>query len=206
MLGGALFLLFSTSTILGASYLNDRFNPKQVVAYLWHLPLNQFNQSWHELVASYREQHVDLMRFSACIKFVRLCRIVHNFLIKVYVDTASNSLIYCERYAPIELDRTQVFPLLVYWKKQRLLAYQDFYALYFDCVSRLFVVALHEIHTRKEVQQADGFAKAEQYHAELQTILSVLVASEYEGQFARQAARYQSLLALARAECRQDGG
>jgi hypothetical protein len=175
------------------------FNASHVMQSLWQLPIDTFNETFASYVDQYSSYNQEFLKLTSCQKFVRHCRILHNFFKRLMVDEYNDSLVYGD--LDLSLMPATHMPLFTYWHVHRFKAGYDFYALYFDCISRLFVVAIHEAQMQKATMKyTECKARADHYHAELSMILKQLIGSTYEERYTRQLNRYFELLALVQVE------
>ncbi len=197
-----LLLIFCFTT----SHSQNITNANTIIKALWCQPLNRFGSTWSGIVSWYAHNKKELTRnLSYCTKCAYQFRRIHNFLSKLWVDPATNTLIYVTRKdfmrpTSLKLRRagsdsvSGIYPADVYFKSMlRNADYPLFYALYFDAVARLFVVGVHEA-----CETGMHPEKAEQYLSELSMIHQKLMRTQYEERYARQLRRYHSLLALMR--------
>ncbi len=167
---------------------------------LWQLPLDEFDQAWQYTVDAYSVFNKELIRSGNCIKFVQLCRMLHNFFTHLFVDTQTNSLMYVLGALPFGIDKNRIHSLHTHWKLTHQMAYQHFYAVYFDCVVNLFINTIYAAHLHTDTQEwFDDVSRAQRYCSELYTIHKLLVGGEYEKRYARQLVRYQEVITLLRA-------
>lgn len=171
------------------------FNSQEVIQTLWHAPFKKLPSIFAQIIDHYRAQQSRLFKVAECEYFLVHCRHLHNFFKHCCVDTKHHGLIYSEYDMFQDANDGSIMPLVAYWQSQRFVALYHFYALYYDCVARLFVLAIYEsgVHLKKK-EYAQFRTRAEQYYAELALINKMLVASEYEERYSRQLARYDQLL------------
>lgn len=197
---GALRLLLITIFHLGLLNASpfSFYNSKAVIQKLWRLKINSFNAFFATLTAQYVDDRNQLVKLEHCDQFIHHCQRIHHFLKYLFVVSSHNSLIYSESENEWMPDG---IPLFSYWKSEGFKSYRQFYALYFDCLARLFVVAMHESWLNlRNGRYAHYRTKAEQFHAHMSMVLEQLIGSEYEERYGRQLARYYDLLNCAQSE------
>jgi len=162
------------------------------------LPINSLNQTFTHACQRYLADRDQLLKIEYCFDFTQHCQFLHQFFKYLFVSQRDGSLIHNESDNEFMRD---VVPLFAYWKSIGYEPYLQFYALYFDCLARLFVVALHEswlnVANDKYAYQR---TKAEQAHAMMSMVMEHLIGSEYEERYARQLARYYDLLSFVQSE------
>jgi hypothetical protein len=197
---GALRILITVTLHLGLLNASPSpfYNATALIQKLWRLPISEFNSYFSDLTRCYCNDRTALLNLEHCDRFVYHCQSLHHFLKNLSVNTIDNSLLYNE----LENEwHPNYVPLFSYWKEINFASYSQFYALYFDCLARLFVVAVHEswVNLLNE-KYAHERTKAEQLHAQMSMVLERLNGSEYEERYSRQLARYYDLLSFSQSE------
>ena len=86
--------LLWSSMAFGYAAPQNIFNAKQVIQSRMQVPVETFNQKFSAYVDNYMFYKQEFIKLPSCYKFVRHCRLLHNFLKRLMVDEQSGVLVY----------------------------------------------------------------------------------------------------------------
>ncbi len=168
-----------------------------VIKRLWQLPLDKFNFAFQQIIAQYESDQEKLLNPLYCSKFTHHCSLLHNFLKHLYIEPGKNTLWYI-RHEESGLGK---IALISYWQMHRFESFFCFFALYYDCLAKLFVIELNQAwHQAKTDEYSEYRLKAERNHSEMSALCQYLIGSSFEERYTKQHARYHDLLAFVQIE------
>ena len=138
--------------------------------------------------------------------FMIACKQLHTLFSSLFVDSHSDTLVYCTDQALLDQQHNLV-PFLTFCKTHNHTFFVPLYAFYFEQIAFLFINSCHEAFEDKDDSKlfVRYLSRAERYYAQLHTTFRYLACSEYEVRYAQQLVRYHELLALVRKEHKAQG-
>lgn len=176
------------------------FDGRRIIKDLWQQPLSGIDESFTKNIAVLNGRSSSSITLDFCSGLVRQCRVIHAYLSRFFVPLSCDFLLYAPSACSVS-DPNQFQSLMAYWKKRNFAPLYSFYMLYFDCVARLFIVAMHTAYAyRAESSYAQIYAKAQAYFYEMTAISKIFQETEYEERYVRHINRYNDLVEFMQAE------
>lgn len=201
--GGATRCACKTLDLYTHDMLRKNFlHVPRTIKFLWNLPLDRFNCACVELFTWYYLCAYKLLSLSLYRAFAQRCRMLHAFFSHIYVDIEMNTLVYLSQNNFVG-NVDGITHLQVYWLATVQTAYQKFYAVYFDCIARLFLAAICDVYVYRynNKRYNNYLVCVKHFNNELHMIFEVLIGSVYERRCAQQLVRYQELISLITVPC-----
>lgn len=168
---------------------SDIANSHKLICKLWLTKPDQFNQAWQhalELLEALKTIPTQYL-----VPALVQLRMIHQFMLHLYIDRASQSLAYVSDTASSSTVLDNLQPMVEMLQKSPNNQYTRFCLLYGELLSRAFMDALCRTFNDPENK---GGALARDYYYDLCQLRYLLRDSREQGRFSQQLMRYNELL------------